>query len=158
MLDAVGVAHEARIGRELRRAEHCDKARELRIVADGDDDVAVGDRKHLVGHDVRMRVAHPARRHARDEIAHRLVGEHADLRVEERHVDMAPSPGLVAAPERGEDRDRGIDPGENVGIGDADLLRLAVRLAGQVHDAAHALDHEVVAGARAHRGRPGRSR
>ena len=33
-------------------------------------------------------------------------------------------------------------------IGDAGLLRLAVRLAGEVHDAAHALDHEVVAGAR----------
>ena len=41
----------------------------------------------------------------------------------------------------------GIDAGEDVGIGDADLLRLAVRLAGQVHDAAHPLDHQVVAGA-----------
>ena len=55
--------------------------------------------------------------------------------------------GLVAAPERGEDCDDGIDPGEDVGIGDADLLRLAVGLAGQIHDAAHPLDHEVVAGA-----------
>ena len=54
--------------------------------------------------------------------------------------------------------DRRVDAGEDVGEGDADLLRLAVRVAGQVHDAAHALDHEVVAGAVAHRARPGRSR
>ena len=53
---------------------------------------------------------------------------------------------------------RRIDAGEDVGEGDAGLLRLAVRLAGQVHDAAHALDDEVVAGARRVGARPGRSR
>ena len=60
----------------------------------------------------------------------------------------APSP--VSSRRRSAARiaDGGIDAGEDVGEGDADLLRLAVRRAGQVHDAAHALDHEVVAGAR----------
>jgi hypothetical protein len=33
-----------------------------------------------------------------------------------------------------------------VGEGDADFLRFARGIAGQVHDAAHALDHEIVAG------------
>jgi hypothetical protein len=41
----------------------------------------------------------------------------------------------------------GIDAGENVGHGDADLLRLAVRLSGDAHQPGHALDDEVIAGA-----------
>ena len=44
-------------------------------------------------------------------------------------------------------------PGKDVGEGDADLHRLAIRLAGKMHDAAHRLDQEVVAGTR--RVRPG---
>ena len=58
-----------------------------------------------------------------------------------------PSPVSSSPPKRRENGDGGIDAGEDVGIGDADLLRLALGLAGQVHDAAHALDHQVVAGA-----------
>ena len=63
---AVGDAR--RIGREARVAAHSGmagdvrKGGELRVVADGDDDVAVGRRERLVGHDVRMRVAEPPRR------------------------------------------------------------------------------------------------
>ena len=55
--------------------------------------------------------------------------------------------GALAGDERRLDGDHRIEAGEDVGKGDADLLRLAVGLAGQVHDAAHALDDEVVAGA-----------
>ena len=94
-----------------------------------------------------MGVAQPARHIAADQIVHRLVGEHRDLDVEQGHVDMAAVARRLAAAQRREDRSRGIDAGEDVGEGDADLLRLAVGLAGQVHDPAHALDHEVIAGA-----------
>ncbi|VXC45003.1 conserved hypothetical protein [Sphingomonas sp. AX6] len=54
----------------------------------------------------------------------------------------------VALAERGEDRDSGIDAGEDVGIGDARFLGRAVGLPGQRHDAAHRLDDEIVPGAR----------
>ena len=71
---------------------------------------------------------------------------------------MLAPPGPLAGEQRRLDRDHGIEAGEDVGEGDADLLRLAVRRAGQVHDAAHALDDEVVAGRGWRRARPGRSR
>ena len=95
-----------------------------------------------------MGVAEPARRPARDEIVQRLVGEHADLAVHQRHVDMAADAGDGAARERGLDRHDRIEAGEDVGEGDADLLRPAGGIAGEIHDSAHALDHEVVARAR----------
>src|SRR5947208_13275840 len=60
---------------------------------------------------------------------------------------MTALPRDLAAAQRRLDADHCIDAGEDIGEGDADLLRLAGRVAGQVHDAAHALDHEIVAGA-----------
>ena len=109
--------------------------------------MAVGDREGLVGRDIGMGIAEPAGRLAGDEIVHRLVGEHGDLGVEQGHVDMAAGPGRLAAAQGREDRVGGVEAGEDVGEGDAGLLRLAVRIAGQVHDPAHALDDEVIAGA-----------
>ena len=50
--------------------------------------------------------------------------------------------------EGGLDRDDGIETGHDVGERHADLLRCPAGLAGQVHDAAHALHDEVVPGAR----------
>src|SRR5713101_1604322 len=64
---------------------------------------------------------------------------------------MLPGPALGAMRERRADRDRGVHAGDDVGDGDAGALRpaarRAVRFAGDAHHAAHALDHEVVAGA-----------
>jgi hypothetical protein len=59
----------------------------------------------------------------------------------------APLPVEVAFPKRREDRHSRIEAGEDVGISDAGLLRLAVRLPRQRHGAAHALDDEIIAGA-----------
>jgi hypothetical protein len=61
---------------------------------------------------------------------------------------MAAGSGRFAAVHSCEDRVRGIEAGEDVGEGDAGLLRFAGRITGQVHDPAHALDDEVIAGAR----------
>src|SRR3546814_2581391 len=46
------------------------------------------------------------------------------------------------------DRDRGVHAGHQVGDRHTDLHRLALRLAGQAHHAAHRLDQGVVAGPR----------
>jgi len=48
---------------------------------------------------------------------------------------------------RGEDTDAAVEAGEEVGDGDAHLLRRAPRFAGERHHAAHRLDQRVVAGA-----------
>ena len=98
----------------------------------------------------------PARcgRHAGDEVVGAQVGEHRDLRVEQRHVDGLALAGGVAVAQRGEDGDRGVHAGEQVGHGDADLLRPAagrvvgdLARPGHAHQAAHALHGVVVAGA-----------
>ena len=94
-----------------------------------------------------MRVAHALRRRAGHEIEQRLVGEHADQRVHQRHVDVAALAGVLALLQRRRDGERGIDAGEHVGERDAEPHRLAVGRAGDVHDAAHALHQQVVAGA-----------
>ena len=46
----------------------------------------------------------------------------------------------------GLDADHAIKACEDVDPGDADLLRLALRRAGKIHDAAHALNQEIIAG------------
>ena len=95
----------------------------------------------------------PARcgRHAGDQVVGAEVGQHRDLRVEQGHVDVLAATGRVAVAQRGQDRDRRVHAGEQVGDGHADLLRPAagavVALAGHAHQAAHALDRVVVAGA-----------
>ncbi len=61
---------------------------------------------------------------------------------------MAALAGGVPALEGGEDRHGAVDAGEHVREGDRGLDRLALGLAGERHDPAEALDHEVVAGAR----------
>src|SRR5687768_8554279 len=93
-----------------------------------------------------MGVAHAFRRYAGNEIVHCLVGQHARLGIEERHVDERALPRCIAAAQGRERCDDGIDAREDVGERDADLLRLAIRQSRQVHDAAEALDHEIVAG------------
>ena len=60
-------------------------------------------------------------------IVERLVGEHADLAVDQGGVDEPAAAGALALGERGEDADRGIDAGEDVGDRHAGALGLAVR-------------------------------
>ncbi len=75
-----------------------------------------------------------------------LVGENGDHRVEECHVDMLAEAGTLALGECGLDGNDAVGSREDVGKGDAHLLRRPGGIAGEVHDAAHALDHEVIAG------------
>jgi hypothetical protein len=58
-----------------------------------------------------------------------------------------PAPGRGPLVQRGQDRRDRVDAGEDVGDRDAGFLRLAVGLAGDRHQAGHALDDEIVAGA-----------
>ena len=85
------------------------------------------------------------------EVVRALVGEDRDLRVEQREVEMLAGAGLRAVRERGADaRSLAYMPVIRSAIGMPTLLRPAagqvVALAGDAHQPAHALDHEVVAG------------
>src|SRR3546814_1635070 len=77
-----------------------------------------------------------------------LVGQPGDLGVEQAEVDVLAEAGHATVVQRRQDRGHRVHAAHDVGDSDADLHRLALRLAGQAHDAAHALGQVVVAGAR----------
>src|SRR5260370_31746335 len=110
--------------------------------------MAVRDLENLVGHDVGVRIADAPGHFAGNEIVEGLVRKHADLAVDESGIHQAAAARLLALDERGENADHRIDAGEDVGDRNAGALRFAVRRPGQIHDPAHALGHEVVAGTR----------
>ena len=134
------------IGGERRLAENIAELAELPVVAGRDDDVAVGDRKDVVGHEIGMAVAEPARSDAGNQIIQRLIAEHRHLRVEQGAIDEGALAG-ARAPEQGRlDGIGGIEAGEDIGDGDARFRRRPVGVAGEVHGPAHALNLEIVAG------------
>ena len=110
--------------------------------------MAVGGGKDLIGHDIGVGVAETMRSGARGQVVHRLIGQHPDLGVEQRHIDMLPLTGALAVGQCRLDGDDRVEAGEDIDIGDADLLRFALGCAGQVHKAAHGLDQKVVTGPR----------
>ena len=150
VLDALAVGGEARVLREMRAVSDLAELAELAVVAAGDDHVAVGRLESLVGHDVRMRVA-DALGHVsgREEIG-ALVGEYGHGRIEQREIEVLAAAGFGAVRERGAHGDRRVHAGDDVGDRDSRFLRAAARkivaLPGDAHHAAHALDHEIVAG------------
>lgn len=140
---------------ERRFARREAELAELKVVADRDDDVAVGRRDRLVRHDVRVRIAVAQRRLAGDQVVLRLVRERRHLAVEQGHVDVLAAPFAAAPHQRGEDGDRGVHAGHQVRDRNADLLlataRHVIGVSGDAHQAARPLDHEVVASVRAER-------
>ncbi|CAD5296742.1 hypothetical protein BOS5A_230455 [Bosea sp. EC-HK365B] len=105
-------------------------------------------REDVIGHDVWVGVAKALRRLGGGEVVHRLVAEHGNLGIEQRHVEHRAFASRIAPAQRGEDAGGGIKTGIDVGDGIARLHRRALGLAGDRHRAAHSLDQEVVAGAR----------
>src|SRR5271166_5358216 len=81
---------------ELRRAENAAQLDELRIVAGGDDDAAVGHRKLLIRNEVRMRIADALGKFSRHEIVERLEGERADRGIDKRRIDITAASGFFA--------------------------------------------------------------
>ena len=123
---AVLVAREARVVGQLREPEHLAELAELAVVAGGDDQLAVGARQRLVREQAGVAVAHPERHdpagHERAGLVHQARqggGQQVDL-------DVLARPGLVPVVQRGEDADRGVQPGHDVEERDAGPVGLAV--------------------------------
>src|SRR6266571_1209104 len=149
--DSIGHSGVAWIRGKLRPAGDLAEARELAVVADREDDVAVCGGEHFVRHDVRVRVSVASRDFRGSEIVHDLVRAEGDDRVEQGEVDVLSDTGALAVRDGRRDGETRVHSREDVGHGDAHLLGtaagLAVALAGDAHQAAHALEDEVVAGA-----------
>ena len=95
MPDAIRVLAEARILVQ-RAARRLAELRELTIVSDRQDQLAVRRIEHLVRHDVGVRVAYALRHAAGDQVIHAHVRDHRHLRVEQRHVDVLTCAGARA--------------------------------------------------------------
>ena len=153
-LDPVAVGGEPGVAREVGQTDRHAEPRPLALGPGRDRDRAVGRREGLVRHDVRVGVAEPARRDTTDEGVLGLVDQDRQGRPQQRHVDpLAATGGRPVRPlppdERGQDPDRAEHPRHDVADGDPDLGRLAtrgIRGAGDRHQSAGCLDHEVVAG------------
>ena len=170
--DPVAVRGIARIVGEGRQPERPAEPGPLPLAADRDGDRPVGGLERLVRDDVRVGVAEATRRRPADERVLGLVHEGGEGRAEQVEVDaLAGGSGRASADavrrrrraltgdQRREDRDRPVQPGQDVADRDADLRRPGTRRAvgrpGDRHQPGFGLDHEVVAGpAGIGRGRP----
>ena len=144
---ARAVAGKALVGGKVGSVEQPTQCRELAVVADRDDDLAVAGGETFVGNDGRVAVAEArgfARRHQRGAGD---IGHHRQLAIIKRHVDVLANPVPVERDQGGEDRLRGGHAGEQVGDGDPDLDRFAVGFSGHRHQPGFGLDDIVIAGA-----------
>jgi len=89
---ARGVGGEARVFCPFGVARGGAKARELSVVADGQQHVAVARAQVLVGRQAGVGVAHALRCLAGGQVARRLVGEQGHAGVEQGHVDVLARP------------------------------------------------------------------
>src|SRR4051812_39264758 len=145
---ALAVAGKARVRGQLLAAGRLTELAEQIVVAAGEDHIAVGGAKRLIGHDVRMQVADALGRLAGREVIGVLIREKSDLRIEERQVEVLAGAAVRAIRQRGANGDRCVHAGDDVGDRHAGALRTAsgspVWLTRDAHHAAHTLDHEVV--------------
>src|SRR5882724_9557283 len=92
------MGHARRIGREalvagqLGAARRGAETRKLTVVADRQHQETIGCRERLVRHDVGMGCAPALRRLARQQVVETLVGERAELGIEQGEVDVWPAP------------------------------------------------------------------
>ena len=119
---------------------------EQRLVAGCHDDVPVCAFVTLEGSDGRMPRAGGGRAFAGGEITRDGVFEDRQLAVEHGDVDEASAPGARAFVQRGANADSGEQPGGDVADGRPHPRRRRAFVAGEAHDAAHALHHHVVGG------------
>ena len=150
---AVAVLRKQRVHTQLRNVGDFAKLDILRVIADGQNEVVfVAVRrgshfKHLVGHDVLMRVARAPWRCAADQIVGPKVGKHGHLRVKQSHVNLLAFTRFFGMAQRRQNRHRCVHARHQVGHRHTYFLRPTaqiVSLARHTHQPAHALDRVVI--------------
>ena len=133
------------------------KLGKLAIVAHGQDQMVLDtgrcvgrclDLKHLVRHDVLVRIARTTWHFATHQVVGTQIGEHRHLGVQQGHVHPLTLSGLVRVTQSCQNTHRGVHAGEQIGHSHPYFLRAAaqiVALAGDAHQAAYALHRIVVA-------------
>ncbi|GBD12969.1 hypothetical protein HRbin24_00990 [bacterium HR24] len=139
---------EARVVDELWQAQRGQQQLPLVVhaPAQGNDDPAVLGRERLEGR--RGRVPRPQRpgHLAGGEVAHKGVLQDRDLAVQHTYVEHLPPAALLPLVQGGQYADGRVQTGSDIPQGDARPNRPPARLAGDAHDASHALHNDVQGG------------
>ena len=144
--DAVGVRSEARVDREVVRAELAAEQREEAIVPGRHHQLAVSCADHLVGRDRREAGSVTARHRPVREVAGEVVADVAERGLVEGDVDEATRTGRLALEQRGEDSEGRPGARALIDEGGADAHARASGLPRHRDQAACCLHQGVVAG------------
>ena len=148
VLHARGRVGEARVLGERLQVEDVEQPAPVGLVGGAERDPAVGGLERLIGRIERMGRAERARRLTRSEGEGRLPVGHDDAGLEQGGVDPLAATARVPLIEGRQHADGTEQAGDDVGHGRAALQRRPVgALAGDAHEAAHGLGHQVEAAA-----------
>src|SRR5690606_18139850 len=96
------------MGGQVGTANNLTKCTILRVVADGDDEMAVGSSKYAIGHDILMSIARSLRGDAGGHVVKVLVGQHRHLAIEQGQVNVLTQSALIAFVQGGKDGHRSV--------------------------------------------------
>ena len=116
------------------------------IVAGPEGERLVGGPEDLVDRQHAVLGAGAPRQLARAEIGDQPRGHEPRHALDQRHVDLMAASRTLPVEQGGDGGERGVHSSEQIGRRGADLLGLALGLAGQIHHARKALGDQVVAG------------
>ncbi len=143
--EALDIGGEAGIGTEHGIADDAAEALPLVGAQQHDVEIAVARPVGLGGGDIRVSVSFTSGALAGFEVERDGIRQHPDRRGEEIHVEVLPAAGARAMHERGLDHPEGEIRRGEVGDRPAGARGRIAGLAGERHDAAHALGDEVIA-------------
>ena len=129
-------------------AEHLAQLAELPVVAGDHDQLPIRGGQRLVGEQARVRVAHPVGDGPAGDVGRGVVHQARQCRAEQADLEALPLAGHLPVAQGGQDPDGGVQAGHHVEHRDPGAVGGPVRIAGQAHQPAHRLDHQVVAGDR----------
>ena len=109
--------------------------------------MAVSGGKGLIGHDIGVGIAKPPRRFSTDQIVQRLIGKAGNTDVKQAHINMLAGACPLGMHDSRQNGRGCIGAGQHIDQRHTDLHGHAIWLSGHAHQPAHALDHEVIAGA-----------
>ena len=123
ILHADRIGRKARIGQQSFLPEGLAEAFKGRVIANGQDDIAILGREFLIGRNIRVLIAKARRVFARRQVIHTLIGKPGHVCVQHADINLLALACAVAMVHGGQNTDATIKPREKVRDRHANLLR-----------------------------------
>ena len=134
-----------RLLRQFGQPQKIAKPSELPIIAHRYNHMPIAHPKHLIRHNIRVPIAAPLGHLPSGEEIHPLIDKPGHLRVHQSNVDMLPLSAATAVEQSRQNPYRCIKPAYHIGDANAHFHGHAIWRAGQAHDAAKTLRHQIIA-------------